>query len=124
MTTKRCLPSNRRERSGLGVARYIGDRVDAQSAEIAVCVLDEWQAQAWGLGWSRGSARARAEGRTRFTADVLVENAGAKRLLGHVPGAVTFAERDAEQDVVPRGPRRSAVRLTRAHPSGRRPART
>jgi RimJ/RimL family protein N-acetyltransferase len=71
---------------GVGVARYIRSAEDAQSAEIAVTVVDEWQGR--GLGTelvAQLSERAREEGIRRFTALVAADNvamAGLARTMG------------------------------------------
>lgn len=86
---------SRRDGSGLGVARYVRDRDDARSAELAVTVIDEWQL--YGIGTrlvTRLSDRARAEGVTRFNAVVLPDNVGALRLLDRLPGRTTLVDHD------------------------------
>jgi RimJ/RimL family protein N-acetyltransferase len=71
---------------GVGVARYVRSAEDAQSAEIAVTVVDEWQGR--GLGAvlvAQLSERARQEGIRRFTALVAADNvavAGLARAMG------------------------------------------
>ena len=53
----------------MGIARYVRDRDDPQTAEIAVTVVDDWQGR--GLGTellTQLSGRARREGVLRFTA--------------------------------------------------------
>lgn len=60
---------------GLGVARFVRLAPDADVAEVAVTVTDEWQGR--GLGTLLLEAltdRARAEGVTRYTALVADEN--------------------------------------------------
>ena len=60
---------------GVGVARYVrtGDRPDV--AELAVTVVDDWQGKGLGtLLVEVLSARARAEGITRFSALMLARN--------------------------------------------------
>jgi nucleotide-binding universal stress UspA family protein/RimJ/RimL family protein N-acetyltransferase len=67
---------------GLGVARYIRSRDDAELAEIAVTVADDWQGR--GLGRAlldRLTYRARREGVRRFSALVQDENQASIRLL-------------------------------------------
>jgi RimJ/RimL family protein N-acetyltransferase len=72
--------------SGVGVARYVRSAEDAQSAEVAVTVVDEWQGR--GLGTelvAQLSERAREEGIRRFTALVAADNvalAGLARTVG------------------------------------------
>jgi RimJ/RimL family protein N-acetyltransferase len=69
-------------RGGVGVARYVRDASDPQSAEIAVTVVDDWQGR--GLGTellAQLSGRARAAGIRRFTALVSADNAAMIALL-------------------------------------------
>ena len=71
---------------GVGVARYVRSAEDAQSAELAVTVVDEWQS--CGLGTelvAQLAERAREEGIRRFTALVAADNvavAGLARSVG------------------------------------------
>jgi RimJ/RimL family protein N-acetyltransferase len=85
--------------SGVGIARYVRDSNDPQSAEIAVTILDDWQGR--GLGTellARLSDRARQAGIDRFTALVGAENAAMAGLLrkmgacpvGRGPGTVEY----------------------------------
>ncbi len=84
--------------TGVGVARYIRDRHDAQTAEVAVTVIDDWQRRGIGTRLiTRLRRRALAEGVSRFTALVLAENAGARQLLRRMPGGATLIERDDER---------------------------
>jgi nucleotide-binding universal stress UspA family protein/RimJ/RimL family protein N-acetyltransferase len=67
---------------GLGVARYIRWPDDAELAEVAVTVADDWQGR--GLGRAlldRLTYRARREGVRRFSALVQGENRASIRLL-------------------------------------------
>ena len=67
---------------GVGVARYVRDASDPQSAEIALTIVDDWQGR--GLGTellAQLSGRARAEGIRRFTALVSADNAAMTALL-------------------------------------------
>jgi MFS family permease len=67
---------------GVGVARYVRDTADPQSAEIALTIVDDWQGR--GLGTellAQLSGRARAEGIHRFTALVSADNAAMTALL-------------------------------------------
>ena len=67
---------------GLGVARYIRSTDDAELAEVAVTVADDWQGR--GLGRAlldRLSYRARREGVRRFSALIQGENRASIRLL-------------------------------------------
>ena len=81
---------------GLGVARYIRDPVDRDQADVAVTIADEWQGR--GLGTvlaTRLAARARRAGVHRFTAMILEENDGARRLLPKI-GAIKLVSRDRD----------------------------
>jgi RimJ/RimL family protein N-acetyltransferase len=67
---------------GVGIARYVRDTNDPQSAEIAVTIVDDWQGR--GLGTellARLSDRARQAGIDRFTALVSTHNAAMAGLL-------------------------------------------
>lgn len=60
---------------GLGIARYVRDPDDPTHAEVAITVVDAWQGRGLGSGLLAALAgRAREEGITCFTADVLSEN--------------------------------------------------
>jgi RimJ/RimL family protein N-acetyltransferase len=69
---------------GLGIARYVRDNDDPTHAEVALTVLDAWQGQGLGSGLLDALAgRAREEGITCFTADVLSENRSMLDLMRH-----------------------------------------
>jgi nucleotide-binding universal stress UspA family protein/L-amino acid N-acyltransferase YncA len=73
---------------GLGVARYIRSNDDAEAAEVAVTVADDWQGR--GLGRAlldRLTYRARREGVRRFTALVQGDNRASLGLLAGVGDA-------------------------------------
>jgi GNAT superfamily N-acetyltransferase len=68
----------------MGVARYVRDPDHPDVAEVAVTVIDDWQGRGLGtLLLEVISARARAEGITRFTALMLATNreTGARSVL-------------------------------------------
>lgn len=66
----------------LGVARYIRDVGDRETADVAVTVIDEWQARGLGTAlMARLSDRARCEGVFRFNALVSSDNRAARRML-------------------------------------------
>jgi nucleotide-binding universal stress UspA family protein/RimJ/RimL family protein N-acetyltransferase len=70
---------------GLGVARYIRSNDDAEVAEVAVTVADDWQGR--GLGRAlldRLTYRARREGVRRFSALVQSDNLASLGLLERV----------------------------------------
>ena len=65
-----------------GVARYVRAEDDPRSAEVAVVVADDWQAQGLGTAMmDRLAERARQEGVGRFTATLLGTNEAVHRLL-------------------------------------------
>ena len=67
---------------GVGIARYVLQRSDPRSAEIAVVVADDWQHRGVGtLLLERIVARARAEGVRRLEALVLGSNSVMINLL-------------------------------------------
>jgi nucleotide-binding universal stress UspA family protein/GNAT superfamily N-acetyltransferase len=77
----------------LGVARYVRSTDDAEVAEVAVTVADDWQRRGVGRALlERLSYRARREGVRRFSALVLGDNPGAMSLLA------SFGETRREQD--------------------------
>jgi RimJ/RimL family protein N-acetyltransferase len=74
---------------GVGIARYIRDAEDPQTAEVAVTVVDDWQGR--GLGTelvAELTDRARSAGICRFTALVAADNAAITRLLRKAGGSV------------------------------------
>lgn len=84
------LAVDRGSSKGVGVARYVRDRVARyvrdrerrDSAEIAVAVLEPWQGRGVGKTLlNRLADRARDEGITRFTALMLSANRPMRRLL-------------------------------------------
>ena len=78
---------------GVGIARYVRDRDDPRTAEIAVTVIDDWQGR--GLGTellARLSERARQEGIGRFTAAVSADNAAMAGLLRNFGGDLVRRE--------------------------------
>lgn len=79
---------------GLGIARYVRDVDDPTHAEVALTIADSWQGRHLGERLLEALAeRARAEGVTCFTADVLSDNLSMLALLRHV-GPVSL-DRDA-----------------------------
>jgi RimJ/RimL family protein N-acetyltransferase len=78
---------------GVGVARYIRDRHDPRTAEIAVTIVDGWQGG--GLGTelvARLAERARAEGIERFVALTAGGNVAMGLLLRRMGGTVLARE--------------------------------
>ncbi len=68
----------------LGVARYIRSGDDAEVAEVAVTVADDWQRRGLGRALlNRLAYRARREGVRRFSAFVQGDNPGALSALSH-----------------------------------------
>jgi len=81
---------------GLGIARFIRHAEDAEAAEIAVAVVDDWQGR--GLGTellSQLTDRARQEGIRRFTALVAADNATVVGLLRNIGADVHASHRES-----------------------------
>jgi acetyltransferase len=79
----------------VGVARYVRDREQRDSAEIAVAVLETWQGQGLGKALMRRlAAHAREQGITRFTALMLADNQPMRHLLADL-GPIRFLSREA-----------------------------
>jgi nucleotide-binding universal stress UspA family protein/RimJ/RimL family protein N-acetyltransferase len=114
----------------LGIARYVRSKDDAETAEVAVTVADDWQRR--GLGRSlldRLTYRARQEGIRRFSALVLGENRPALGLfanLGESESHQSAGEIEMVIDLPPvRGIGAQLARALRAAGSGSIvPART
>lgn len=84
-------------RNGVGVARYV--RIGDREAEPAVAVADDWQRMGVGtLLLDELADRAREEGISLFTAQVLADNAGALALLEHL-GDAELRNRGGEIEV-------------------------
>jgi GNAT superfamily N-acetyltransferase len=76
----------------VGEARWIRDEDDRALAEMAITVADDWQQCGLGTALAHDLARrAVEEGVDRFTAEVLTDNSGIRRLIEHV-GNVDHAE--------------------------------
>ena len=76
---------NDQVRRVIAVARFVRDRQDPQSAEMAIVVADDWQRR--GLGTilaERLADQARASGITRFTATMGSDNLPARRLMRRI----------------------------------------
>ncbi len=72
--------------NGVGVARYV--RIGEREAEPAVAVADDWQRMGVGtLLLDELADRARAEGISSFTAQVLADNAAALAMLEYLGDA-------------------------------------
>ena len=66
----------------IGVARFVRDHEDPESAEAAIVVADDWQGRGLGSLLARHLAEtAHAVGVRRFTATMLAENKPALRLM-------------------------------------------
>ena len=79
----------------IGIARFIRDRVDHDSAEVAVEVVDEWQDR--GVGTQlllELRQRAVDAGVRRLKVFVSPDNSAVLRLLARMPGAVTMLSTD------------------------------
>lgn len=78
----------------VGVARFIRDRSDPTSAEVAIAVVDEWQDRGVGsLLAARLMARALRESITQFTALTSAGNLRVRRVLAKV-GDLSVVARD------------------------------
>jgi RimJ/RimL family protein N-acetyltransferase len=99
---------------GVGIARYVRDRDDPDTAEIAVTVIDDWQGR--GLGaelLARLSERACQEGIRRFTAAVAADNTAMAGLLRTFGGDLVrheFGTLEYEIELACRMPRPSRTR--------------
>lgn len=66
----------------IGVARFIREKHDPNTAEVAVAVVDSWHGRGVGTALlERLAGRARLEGIERFNATVLAENRDVSELL-------------------------------------------
>jgi protein-S-isoprenylcysteine O-methyltransferase Ste14/RimJ/RimL family protein N-acetyltransferase len=71
---------------GLGVARYIRDRFDPRTAEVAVAVVDDWQRRGVGTALlGRIAERAQEEKIDRLRAQVLPSNRAMLALIRRLP---------------------------------------
>ena len=115
---------------GLGVARYVRSTDDAELAEVAVTVADDWQGR--GLGRAlldRLTYRARREGVRRFSALVQGDNLASLGLLEGVGEAQRTWAGDEAELVIELPPKRGTgaklAAALRAAAAGRLvPART
>ena len=76
----------------VAVARYVRLRDEPQTAEVAITVDDEYQGR--GIGRRLGillADEARANGITRFSAEILGENIAALRLMRTISGRLDIA---------------------------------
>ena len=93
---------------GVGVARFVRSPEDRELAEVAVAVADSWQGRGVGTALlGRLAERARAEGVSRFTAEVLAENRPMLELIDAI-GEAHVVDRDQgsvaiEVDLPPEG---------------------
>jgi nucleotide-binding universal stress UspA family protein/L-amino acid N-acyltransferase YncA len=101
---------------GLGVARYIRSNEDAEAAEVAVTVADDWQRR--GLGRAlldRLTYRARREGVRRFSALVQSDNPASLGLLAGVGGTQRRLDAGVVELLIELPPKRGmGAQLTRA----------
>lgn len=83
-----------RDGRGVGVARFIRDTEDPDSAEVAITIVDEWQGR--GLGTKLLellSDRARRVGVARFTATVAADNIASAAMVRTAGGVLISSER-------------------------------
>jgi RimJ/RimL family protein N-acetyltransferase len=79
---------------GVGIARYIRDPSDPETAEIAVTIADDWQGRGLGTALlTRLSDRARQAGIGRFTATVSADNVAMTRVLWKMGSELTGRSR-------------------------------
>jgi len=79
----------------LGVARWVRHRDDPCAADIAMTILDAWQGLGIGTELAHRLMRSAVDaGIRRFTADVLMDNAGARRLIRGLSPSVRVVGRD------------------------------
>jgi nucleotide-binding universal stress UspA family protein/L-amino acid N-acyltransferase YncA len=101
---------------GLGVARYIRWKEDAEAAEVAVTVADDWQGR--GLGrvlLDRLTYRARREGVRRFSAFVQSDNPASLGLLAGVGDTRSQSDGGVVELLIELPPKRGmGAKLTRA----------
>ncbi len=97
---------------GVGIARYVRDRVDPTCAEAAVTVLDAYQSRGIGTALLRRLAdTARANGIETFTASVMWEN---RELLDNL--------RSLGAEIAPSEPGVASVRIAGPEPDAAVPA--
>ena len=83
-----------RDGRGVGVARFIRDTEDPDSAEVAITIVDEWQGR--GLGTKLLellSDHARRVGVARFTATVAADNIASAAMVRTAGGVLISSER-------------------------------
>ena len=79
----------------LGVARWVRHADDPLVADIAVTIVDAWQGMGVGTELARQLVTSALDaGVRRFTADVLIDNAGARKLVRGLGTAVRVVGRD------------------------------
>jgi nucleotide-binding universal stress UspA family protein/GNAT superfamily N-acetyltransferase len=100
----------------LGVARYIRSEDEAEVAEVAVTVADDWQGRGLGRALLDGlTYRARREGVRRFSALVQSDNPASLGLLEGVGDTQRRSNTGAVELVIELPPKRGmGVRLARA----------
>jgi RimJ/RimL family protein N-acetyltransferase len=84
----------------VAVARFVRSEKDAEAADVAVVVADDWQGQGLGtLIMDRLAERAQAEGIHRFTATVLGTNERVLALLRRTGALQSSETEDGETDL-------------------------
>lgn len=87
---------------GVGVARFVRDRLQTGHAEFAITVLDDWQGIGLGALLLRTLLASAAErGIERLVAPVLAENEAALRLIERLGGYGARVEDDVVEMVLP-----------------------
>ena len=81
----------------IGVARFVREREQPDSADVAVAVVDAWQDRGIGTMLTNELVRrAREVGVRRFTMAMAPDNEGAARLLHRAPGEIERLALDHE----------------------------
>jgi GNAT superfamily N-acetyltransferase len=90
------LDGNRRESDILGAARCIRSTPDAETAEVAMAVVDEFQGKGVGtLLLDHLMEEAREQGIRRFRFDVLADNMGLRALAKRLDGQASWSDEGA-----------------------------
>lgn len=109
---------------GVAIARFVRDPHDAERAEVAITVADDWQSQGLGkIMLSRLADRAREEDVRRFIALVSTDNHSMRALLNRVDSDATVhpvgnGVAEWEVTLAPRGLGRQLEQALRAAAAG------
>ena len=87
----------------VGLARYVRARDDPAQADVTCTVIDRWQHRGVGSALAeRLAARARAAGIERCTAEVVLGDEPARRLLAHVAEEIVERRNGGTVDITAR----------------------